>query len=141
MEQKRFIEKIREANSVTEALNALDQEEKPLSLPAILAAEMASRNLSTQELAKMIDVERSTLYRLLSGERLTTRNVLLRLALVLGFTVEKTQALLRVGQRAELYAPVKRDAVLLFCLDRGESLALTEATLLRKGYDSLFERR
>ena len=65
---------------------------------------------------------------------------LLRIALALHFSVEETQTLLRAGRRAQLYAPVRRDAVLLFCLSRGETLELTEAVLQQRGCDSLYER-
>lgn len=140
MEQKHYIEKIQNARSITDALHALEQEEKPTPLPELLANALAQQNLPMQELARRIDVERSTLYRLLSGERLTTRNVLLRIALALHFSVEETQTLLRAGRRAQLYAPVRRDAVLLFCLSRGETLELTEAVLQQRGCDSLYER-
>ena len=140
MEQKHYIEKIQNARSITDALHALEQEEKPTPLPVLLSNALAQQNLPMQELARRIDVERSTLYRLLSGERLTTRNVLLRIALALHFSVEETQTLLRAGRRAQLYAPVRRDAILLFCLSRGETLELTEAVLQQRGCDSLYER-
>ena len=109
-------------------------------LNKLLYRVMEAQELSPQQLAKLIDVERTTLYRLLSGERLTTRNVLMRIALALRMTLHDTQALLRSGQRAELYAPVRRDALILFCLKHGYTLAQTEEALKRKQETSIFER-
>ena len=37
-------------------------------------------------------------------------------------------------------APVRRDAVIIFCITHGMTMAQTEEMLLRKGEGSLFER-
>ncbi len=140
MEQDHLLQGIQNASTVTEALHFVEQQSRMTPLSDLLGRAMAAEELSPQELAKRIDVERSTLYRLLSGERLTTRNVLLRIALALRLPLEDTQTLLRAGQRAELYAPVRRDAVLLFCISHGLSLEQTEDMLGRKNEASLFER-
>ncbi len=140
MEQDQLIGKIQQASTITEALRLVEKEGRLTPLSELLSGAMAAQQVSPQELAKLIDVERSTLYRLLSGERLTTRNVLLRIALMLRLSVEETQNLLRAGQRAEMYAPVRRDAVLLFAISHCLTLTQTEELLRRKGENSLFER-
>lgn len=140
MEQDHLLHGIQNASTVTEALRFVEQQGRITPLRDLLGRTMAAENLSPQELANRIDVERSTLYRLLSGERLTTRNVLLRIAITLTLSLEETQALLRAGQRAELYAPVRRDAIILFCISHGLTLAQTEDMLERKNEGSLFER-
>lgn len=140
MEQDHLLHGIQNAATVTEALHFVEQQGRMTPLRDLLGRTMAVENLSPQELARRIDVERSTLYRLLSGERLTTRNVLLRIAITLGLSLEETQTLLRAGQRAELYAPVRRDAIILFCISHGFTLAQTEDMLKRKSEPSLFER-
>ena len=140
MEQDHLLHGIQNASTVTEALRFVEQQGRITPLRDLLGRTMAAENLSPQELANRIDVERSTLYRLLSGERLTTRNVLLRIAITLTLSLEETQALLRAGQRAELYAPVRRDAIILFCISHGLTLAQTEDMLGRKNEASLFER-
>lgn len=140
MEQDHLLHGIQNASTVTEALRFVEQQGRTTPLRDLLGRTMAAESLSPQELANRIDVERSTLYRLLSGERLTTRNVLLRIAITLTLSLEETQALLRAGQRAELYAPVRRDAIILFCISHGFTLAQTEDMLGRKNEASLFER-
>lgn len=140
MEHDQLIGKIQQASTITEALRLVEKEGRLTPLSELLSGAMAAQQFSPQELAKLIDVERSTLYRLLSGERLTTRNVLLRIALTLRLSVEDTQNLLRAGQRAEMYAPVRRDAVLLFAISHSYTLTQTEELLHRKGENSLFER-
>lgn len=140
MTTQRLLQNIEHASTLSEALRFVDRENRPTPFHVLLNEAMASRGLTPQQLATLIDVERSTLYRLLSGERLTTRNVLVRIALVLRLTPERTQLLLRSGQRAELYALVRRDALILFCMNHGYTLAQTEDALLQNGEASLFER-
>lgn len=131
---------IEQAETVSEALQLVDQVGTLIPVSVLLSRMMQTRELTPQRLADLIEVERSTLYRLLSGERLTTRNVLLRIAIVMSLTVEETQTILRAGQRAQLYALVRRDAIILFGINRRFSLAQIESILLEKGENSLFER-
>lgn len=140
METEKLLRSVVEASTVSEALHYVEKEKKLTPLCELLADYMATHDLATQQMANLIDVERSTLYRLLSGERLTTRNVVLRIALAFHLSIDETQELLRSGQRAELYAPVRRDAVILFCINHGFTLAQTEEALARKNEASLYER-
>jgi len=137
---EQLVGSIQASSSASEALAFLDPLDPPSPLNELLATAMQKRQIGPQALARMIDVERSTLYRLLSGERLTTRNVLLRIAIVLNLTLTETQTLLRNSQRADLYELVRRDALIIFCMSNKFTLAKTESELLRKGEASLFER-
>lgn len=140
MDTEKLLRSIESASTVSEALRLVERENGFTPLSVILSGGMRELELSPQQLSKKIDVERSTLYRLLSGERLTTRNVLLRIAIVMRLSLEDTQNLLRSGQRAELCALVRRDALILYAIMHEFSLEETEAALLRKGEASLYER-
>jgi hypothetical protein len=140
MDRDELLKKIQNATSITEALRLVEREGHATTLKDMLVRTMDVCQYTPQDLSRSIDVERSTLYRLISGERLTTRNVLLRIALVLSLSLDETQALLCSGQRAELYPAVKRDALLIFCITHKLTMEQTEAMLLRKGFSSLFER-
>lgn len=140
MTTQRLLQNIEHASTLGEALRFVDREKRPTPFHVLLAEVMASRGMTPQKLAVEIDVERSTLYRLLSGERLTTRNVLLRIVLALRLPLERAQLFLRSGQRAELYALVRRDALILFCMNHDFTLHQTEDALLENGEASLYER-
>lgn len=141
METKTLLQAIRHSATATEALQHVERISQYLPLSKVLAAYMAERENTPQLLAQQIEVERSTLYRLLSGERLTTRNVLLRIALALDLDLECTQLLLQSGQRAELYPLVRRDALIIYCINHRLTLAQAEAQIQRKNEASLFERK
>jgi plasmid maintenance system antidote protein VapI len=140
MNTEKVVLSLSTSSSASEALRVIDNEDRPTRACDLLIDFMARTNLTPQRLAVLVDVERSTMYRLLSGERLTTRNVFIRIAIVLKLTLDETQNLLKSGQRAELYALVRRDALVIFSLAHDYTLAATEETLLRKGEASLFER-
>lgn len=137
---EQLVGSIQASSSASEALSCLDHFESLSPLHELLARSMQNHQIGPQALARAIDVERSTVYRLLSGDRLTTRNVLLRIAIVLNLSLDETQTLLRNSQRAELYELVRRDALIIFSMSNGLSLEQTEAELLRKGEASLYER-
>ena len=133
-------EMIEQSASMQEALEYVQSHGDLRPLRDLLTEKMQALQMSPQQLAKEIDVERSTLYRLLSGERLTSRNVLLRIALAMRMTQDETQTLLRVGQRAELYPRIRRDAVILFSIFKGFTLEETEKALEKLSEASLFDR-
>ena len=135
-----LVDSIQTSTSASEALSCLDNFERISPLHELLARSMQKHQIGPQALSRAIDVERSTVYRLLSGDRLTTRNVLLRIAIVLNLSLTETQTLLRNSQRAELYELVRRDALIIFCMSNGFTLEKTESELLRKGEASLYER-
>jgi transcriptional regulator with XRE-family HTH domain len=103
MEQKHLMHGIQTASTVTEALHFVEQQGRLTPLSDLLGRTMGKQALTPLDLAARIDVERSTLYRLLSGERLTTRNVLLRIALALKLTLEETERMLTRKGEASLY--------------------------------------
>ena len=89
MDHDQLVDSIQASASASEALSCLEHFERPSPLNELLAHAMQKRQVGPQALSRAIDVERSTVYRLLSGDRLTTRNVLLRIAIVLKLSLWK----------------------------------------------------
>lgn len=107
--------------SFTEQLNAL----------------MSERSLTTVRLGELALLSRSFTYQLCSGVRAPSRDIVLRLALVLGLTVDQAQRLLLVAQRGALYPKVRRDAVVIFALSHQLSLFSADELLRSLGEVSL----
>lgn len=95
---------------------------RPPTFDRHLAALMEERGLSPARLGELALLSRSFTYQLCSGVRAPSRDVVLRLALVLKLDPEETQRLLRSACRGALYPRVRRDAALIFALQRGMSL-------------------
>lgn len=97
------------------------------------------RQVKKSELFNVATIERSYGYQILKGRRLPSRDKVLALALSLQLSLEETGRLLSLSDNGALYANVKRDAVIIYCLARHMSVMDTNLLLAQHGYDSLDE--
>ncbi len=70
-------------------------------------------------------------YQIFKGERQGSRNKMLQLAFAMGLSLQETNRLLQAAHTNELYPKDRRDAIIIFCLDKGYSLAEVECELYR----------
>ena len=101
---------------------------------ADLFAEMIrTKKMSKAELARRARTSEMYLYQVLSGKRIPTRDRFLCFCISLGYDAEETRSLLKRGRYADLYARDRRDAIILFGLDKHWDLAKINDTLFEKG--------
>ena len=89
------------------------------------------------ELAELTGLSRSYLYQLIPAKETPPktvksnpdRKILLAIALVLKFSVDETQHLLKYAEESELYPRRKFDAVILYALECGMNLVKTNILL------------
>ncbi len=110
------------AEELPAALEELSLQMDAPSFPACLAQLLEEKGISVPRLGELALLSRSFTYQLCSGVRAPGRDIVLRLALVLGQPLDETQRLLRTAQRGALYPRVRRDAIVIFCLGRGLGL-------------------
>lgn len=72
-------------------------------------------------------------YQIFSGERMPKRDKALQLAFGMACSVREAQRLLKHAGCNELYVKNRRDAIILFCIEHGQSLQETDALLYRFG--------
>lgn len=72
-------------------------------------------------------------YQIFKGERQGSRNKMLQLAFAMGLSLQETNRLLQAARVNELYPKDRRDAIIIFCLDKGYSLTEVECELYRFG--------
>lgn len=104
-----------------------------VSFHARLSELMERRGCSAARLVERSGLSKSFFYQLLSGERLPGRDVVVRLALVLGLDLGETQRLLAAARKGSLYPKVRRDAAIICCILRGDGLLETEEFLEASG--------
>lgn len=119
--------------TLTSALKALDGDMETPPFTQCLSQYMRERDLNATQLSETALLSRSFTYQLCSGERMPSRDIILRLALVLELSVEQTQALLRTAQRGALYPRVARDAVIIFALQNQMGILDTDEQLQSMG--------
>lgn len=72
-------------------------------------------------------------YQIFKGERQGSRNKMLQLAFAMGLSLQETNRLLQAAHVNALYPKDRRDAIIIFCLDKGYSLTEVECELYRFG--------
>ena len=87
-----------------------------------LAQMLKKYGVSKHEMIEKADLEKGYAYQILRGVRKPSRDKLLQIALGLGCDLSETQRLLRLGGRNELYSRVRRDAAIIFCIQKHDGL-------------------
>ncbi|MEG0854294.1 MAG: helix-turn-helix transcriptional regulator [Angelakisella sp.] len=90
-----------------------------------------SYGVSVSQIIFETNLSKSFVYQLFSGERNAGRDIILRMAFAMGLSVKDTQRLLSASNNGSLYPRVRRDAAIIFCLNK--KLTLTETCELLDG--------
>ncbi len=86
------------------------------------------------ELSKSSDLSESYLYKLLEGKRINpSRDTLLKICFGLNLGIDESNSLLRAGSFNILYPRIKRDSIIIFCLNKKYSLVQCDQMLLESG--------
>ena len=78
-------------------------------------------------------IERTYGHQLFNGTRRPSRDKVLQLALGLGLSVDETQRLLRAAGKSQLYPRLKRDAVILYALQKKLPILTVQENLTKYG--------
>lgn len=88
-------------------------------------------------LIKQAHLDRSYGYQILRGSRRASRDIYIKLALVMKLPMEDVQEMLSVTQTGVLYCRNARDAVICFAIDQQLGLEAVEKMLEELGYRGL----
>lgn len=90
---------------------------------------MEERQISTPTLISTAYISKTYAYQFLNGERLPGRDIILRIGLATGLTVDEVQRLLTLAGKSTLYPKIRRDAGILYCLRKQMTLDETNSFL------------
>lgn len=90
---------------------------------------MEQRGLDAGKLGVKSLLSRSFAYQICSGERQPSRDIIFRIAIAIGLSVDETQQLLRLAKRGTLYPRDPRDAVVIYALSQKLDLYETDEML------------
>lgn len=76
-------------------------------------------------------------YQIFMGQRHPKRNKVLQLVFAMHLSLREANRLLQAAGVNELYCKNRRDAIIIFCLDRGLSLHRTDEELYRLGEETI----
>ncbi len=93
-----------------------------ISLTEYFRELLAKKNMSITDVIRVSILSKSYVYQVFGGERVPSRDVLLRLGISMSCTIDEIQRLLTLGQVGILYPKVRRDAAILCCISKGLTL-------------------
>lgn len=133
---------LKEKDSIDSFLNENKDEMISNDLKKAMEDMLEKYGMSRQEVIVSTHIERSYLYRLMSGERVNpSRDVLLQFGLALKADLDDVQKLLRIARLCMLYPRVKRDAIIIHSLNLKERVTRCDEVLFDHGEKLLGERK
>ncbi len=108
-----------------------------ISLTEYLCQLLLQKGLAVMDVVRISLLSKSYVYQVLNGERMPSRDVLIRLGLSMSCTIEEIQHLLTIGQAGVLYPKVRRDAAILCGISQQLTLAEVDEFLNSIGERSL----
>lgn len=109
----------------------------PHNLAIHLELLLLQKQLTKADVVRASGIDRKYLYQIFSGEKTPSRDKLIALAFGLHLSVEETQTMLKVSENRELYVRDERDAIILFALQRNETIEYTDNLLYEHGFKTL----
>lgn len=85
--------------------------------------------LVPEQIIKKAAIDRTYGHQLFNGTRKPSRDKVIQLAFGFGFKVDDTQKLLKLAQKSALYPKIKRDAIILYCLNNRKNILETQSIL------------
>lgn len=110
----------------------LDNQES-LSLSDYLEKRLLAYGLEKSTVIKESNLSRTYAYQIFSGTRQPGRDRLLSLCLAMGLSLKETQRALSIAQLGNLYPKRKRDAALIFAMNKKLSVLQTNDLLFELG--------
>ena len=124
----------------TECLEQFVEENKEelqtKTVPEFLEELLEKYDRKKAEVAKRAGLDESYNYQIFMGKRNAKRDKLIQIAFGFPLTVEETQQLLRCGEYSELYVRRKRDAYLMYALEKGYDVWQVNELLFEKGVEA-----
>lgn len=107
------------------------------SLSDYLNGLLEAKGLKRAEVVRMANLNETFGYQIFTGARNPSRNKVLQIALAMALTLREANRALNAAGASALNPKSRRDAIIIFCIDRGCSLQKTNEELYRFGEDTI----
>ena len=107
------------------------------SLSDYLNELLAEKRLKRSEVVRMANLNETFGYQIFTGARNPSRNKVLQIAFAMALSLRECDRALEAAGVSGLYCKDRRDAIIIFCLDRGCSLQKVNEELYRFGEETL----
>lgn len=103
------------------------------SLADYLNTLLVKKHLARAEVVHMANLNETFGYQIFTGARNPSRDKVLQIAFAMALTLRETNRALEAAGASSLYSKDGRDAIIIYCLDRGCSLQKVNEELYRFG--------
>ena len=128
---------IRRSGTFREMLDTHNTMDEP-SFSQYLYELMEVRRLSARDMIEGTGIHKSYFYAVLAGQKIPGKNIILRFGLFLRCSLNETNRLLRLAGLSDLYALMRRDAVLIYALEHKAGIQETNGMLEEAGEEPLY---
>lgn len=98
---------------------------------------LAEKRLKRSEVVRMANLNETFGYQIFTGARNPSRNKVLQIAFAMALSLREADRALEAAGVSRLYSKDRRDAIIIFCLDRGCSLQKVNEELYRFGEETI----
>lgn len=98
---------------------------------------LSQKGISKAEVVRGSLLSKAYVYQIFSGERTPSRDKLIAIAFGLRLSEKETQDLLKISGKQELYAREERDAIILFSIQRNQSIFEVNDLLFEHAFNTL----
>ena len=92
---------------------------------------LEAKRLKRSQVVRMANLNETFGYQIFTGARNPSRDKVLQIAFAMALTLRETNRALEAAGVSSLYSKDRRDAIIIFCLDRGCSLQKVNEELYR----------
>lgn len=128
---ERLISELFNSDNIEEFLRAHEGELVVPTFAAYITGLCEQRKATIASVLDNADIGTSFGYALFNGSRKPSRDTVIKLGMAFGLGLEETQKLLSAAGFGGLYPKIKRDAVIIYSIQRGFSLHQTQGQLNR----------
>lgn len=132
-----LLEQLFKTASLSHFLGRNDGVMQAQSFQNYLCSLCEEKGLVREHIIKRANLDRTYGHQIFRGIKKPSRDKVIQLAFGFPLTVEETQKLLCIAGKSPLYPRLKRDAAILFCLNRRESMVEVQLLLHSLGLSQL----
>ena len=117
-----LLNEIKSTPNLSEFLKEYSEDISDPKFKEYLKKLLDEKGMTRADAIRKADLSSDYAYQIFSGRKNPSRDKLIRLALGMALTLDETSRLFKLAGVSELYPRIKRDAVILFCIERNISV-------------------
>jgi transcriptional regulator with XRE-family HTH domain len=124
-----MLSRILKTNNIANLMKNNDNNMESRTLAGYLQDLCKEKGVVQEHIILRSDIDRTYGHQIFRGLHAPSRDKIIQLAFGFGLNVEETQGLLRQAKYSALYPKLKRDAVIIFCLNKQKTIIETQELL------------